>query len=120
MQTASRNVGPVDEDGEYGVSVTVQPVAVAPVAKRGQVIPEGATRRPMSSKCIDAADAERKSAMRAFFRTCCAEGLDCKAAERMRREISYALGRPCYSRRDVATGEWIELQTMVWLGRLAW
>jgi hypothetical protein len=46
MQTASRNVGPVDEDGEYGVSVTVQPVAVAPVAKRGQVIPEGATRRP--------------------------------------------------------------------------
>jgi hypothetical protein len=74
----------------------------------------------MVSKCIDAVDAERKSAMRAFFRTCCAEGLDCKAAERMRREISYALGRPCYSRRDVATGEWIELQTMVWLGRLAW
>ncbi len=89
-------------------------------AVRGQVIPEGSTQQPMVSKIHDAADEERKAAMRAFFRSACAEGLDCKASERMRREISHFLGRWIYSRKQVATGEWIELQTAAWCGRLAW
>jgi hypothetical protein len=110
------NIGPIDIDGEFG-TVTL-PAVVG--SKRGQVIPEGSTPKPMASKIHDAADEERKSAMRAFFRTACAEGLDCKASERMRREISYWLKRPVYSRRDVATGEWLELQTAVWCGLVAW
>jgi hypothetical protein len=90
-------------------------------ARRGQVIPEGSGNcGTMVNRTHDAADEERKSAMRAFFRTACGEGLDCKAAERMRREISYFLGRWVESRRNVTAAEWWELQTAVWCGLLAW
>jgi hypothetical protein len=94
-------------------------------AKRGQVIPEGSARSSVNcgktpNRTHDAADEERKSAMRGFFRMACAEGLDCKDAERMRREISHFLGRWVESRRDVRTGEWLELQTAAWCGLLAW
>ncbi len=63
----------------------------------------------------------RVRAMRAFFRTAQAEELETSpcAAERMRREISYALNRWIESRRQVATGEWIELQTRLLID-LAW
>jgi hypothetical protein len=121
MQTAVKgNIGPIDVDAEDGGTVTLPAVEGKPSAKRGQVIPEGSERRPLVGKIHDAADEERKSAMRSFFRTACAEGLDCKAADRMRREISHFLGRWVESRRDIATGEWLELQTAAWCGLLAW
>jgi hypothetical protein len=124
MQTATRansgNIAEIDIDGEFG-TVTLPAVVGKPATgKRGQVIPEGSSNRPLVSRIIDAQDEERKAAMRAFFRTACAEGLDCKASERMRREISHFLGRWIYSRKDVRTGEWIELQTAAWCGLLAW
>jgi len=104
-KTATRYTAPIDVDGEFG-TFRLAPAVVQPVARHGQVIPEGSGNRgELKSRTHDAADEERKSAMRAFFRTACAEGLDCKAAERMRREI--------------ATGEWIELQTAL-LVSLAW
>jgi len=121
-KTASRNVGPIDVEDEYGGTVTLAPLVVQPVeVRRGQVIPEGKSRGETKSRTHDAADEERKSAMRAFFRTAGAEGLDTSpcSAERMRREIAIWLGRPLASRRDVATGEWIELQTAL-LVSLAW
>ncbi len=104
-----KSIGPIDVDDEYGGTVTLPAVVGEGIARNG-----GSNRR-----IHDAADEERKSAMRAFFKTACAEGLDCKAADRMRREISYWLGRPIYSRRDVRAGEWIELQTAL-LVSLAW
>ena len=76
----------------------------------------------MVSRIHDAADEERKSAMRGFYFQAAKAGLDCtaRAAERMRREMSYALKRPIYSRREVSTGEFLNLQAMVEIGRLAW
>jgi hypothetical protein len=120
MQTTVIAIGPVDEDGQYGATMTVQPV-VQPVAKRGQVINEGASRRPLVGRTHDAADEERKSAMRAFFRTAQAESLDTSpcSAERMRRELSIFLGRWIESRRQISAGEWYEAQTALMVN-LAW
>ncbi len=84
-----KSVGPIDVDGDIGGTVTLPPV----VGTRSQVIAEDSGRGgAVKGRIHDAADEERKSAMRAFFRTACAEGLDCKAAERMRREIRIGWG----------------------------
>jgi len=117
QKTASRNIGPIDDDGQYG-TVTMPAVA----AKRGQVIPEGsAPRQPMQSRIHDARDEERKSAMRAFFKTAQELGLVTSpcAAERMRRELSMFLGRWIESRRQISAGEWYNAQEALYLN-LAW
>jgi hypothetical protein len=119
MQTASRNVGPVDVEDEYGATRTVQPV-VQPQTKRGQVIPEGATRRPMVSRTVDARDAERRTALKRFFRLAAQEGLDTSDAHRMRQALGFFLGRPVYSRRELSAGQWSECEAALWCGLLAW
>ncbi len=115
MQTAVKAIGPIDIEDAYGATRTVQPVA-----KRGQVVNEGATRRPMVSKCIDPADAERKTALKRFFRLASAEGLDTADAHRMRQALGYFLGRCVYSRAHLSSGEWSECEAGLWCGLLAW
>jgi len=97
-------------------------MTTATQSKRGQVVDEGSECRPLVSRIHDAADEERKSAMRGFYFQAAKAGLDCtaRASERMRRELSYALGRWIYSRAEVSTGEFLNLQALVEIGRLAW
>jgi len=116
VRASGGNIGPIDIDGEYG-TVTL-PAVVG--GKRGQVIAEGATRKPMVSKIHDAADVERRTALKRFFREANAEGLDTSDARRMREALSVFLGRWVESRRQLSAGEWSEASAALFCGQLAW
>lgn len=114
-------IAPIDVDDEYGATATLAPVAVAaPVLRRGQVIAEAGRRSAMVSRIHDAADVERKSALKRFFRLASAEGLDTADAHRMRQALGYFLGRCVYSRADLSAGELAECEAGLWVGLLAW
>ncbi len=66
------------------------------------------------------ANEERKGAMRRFFALAQAEGLDCKDSERMREALGFYLHCPVYSRADLSSGQWSELEAALWVGLLAW
>ena len=92
----------------------------AQAARRGQVVAEGARRGTTPNRTHDAADVERRTALKRFFRLASAEGLDTNDAQRMREALAYQLGRPVYSRRELSAGQWAECEAALWVGHLAW
>lgn len=68
----------------------------------------------------DALNICRVRAMRAFYRTAKADGMDTKDADGMRAALAGYLGRMVKSRRDLSAGEWRECAVGIEVCLLAW